>query len=98
LVIREMAEKAEFIIHPELQVRGEPYRGFRSLSDSRRTIRTIDQAVAFAREHREGRDAAHREAVICRLESATTREQKLDAVNTFRAWLESENLLFPTGF
>jgi hypothetical protein len=73
----------------------EPYRGFRSLSDSRRTIRTIDEAVAFAREHREGREAAHREDVIRRLESAKTREQKLDAVNAFRAWLEAENLLFP---
>jgi hypothetical protein len=91
-----MAKAADFIIHPELHVRGEPYRGFRSLSDSRRTIRTLDEAVAFAREHKEGRDAAHRETVIRRLESAATRGQKLDAVNVFRAWLESENLLFPT--
>jgi len=97
VVIRDMAKEADFVIHPELHVRGEPYRGFRSLSDSRRTIRTIDDAVAFAREHREGRDVAHREAVIRALENATTREQKLDAVNVFRAWLESENLLFPTG-
>ena len=92
-----MAKEADFVIHPELHVRGEPYRGFRSLSDSRRTIRTIDEALAFAREHQEGRDAAHRQAVIHSLESAKTREQKLDAVNAFRAWLESENLLFPTG-
>jgi len=93
-----MADETEFLIHPELQVRGEPYRGIRSLSDSRRTLRTIDDALAFAREHRQGRDAAHREEVIRRLESARTREQKLDAINTFRAWLEDENLLFPTGF
>lgn len=93
-----MSQESDFIIHPELHVRGEPDRGFRSLSDSRRTIRTIDEAVAFAREHREGREASHREDVIRRLEAAKTREQKLDAVNAFRAWLESENLLFPTGF
>jgi hypothetical protein len=97
MVIRDMAKEADFVIHPELHVRGEPYREFRSLSDSRRTIRTMDEAVAFAREHAEGRNVAHRQAVIRALENATTREQKLDAVNVFRAWLESENLLFPTG-
>jgi hypothetical protein len=36
--------------------------------------------------------------VIHQLENARTREQMLDAINTFRAWLEAEDLLFPTDF
>jgi hypothetical protein len=33
--------------------------------------------------------------VIHQLENARTGEQMLDAINSFRAWLEAEDLLFP---
>jgi len=92
-----MASRAEFLIQPELHVRGEPKRGIRSLHETRRKIRTPDDAIEYVREHKEGRDLANREDVIRKLESANTREQMLDAVNAFRTWLEAEDLLFPTG-
>jgi hypothetical protein len=90
-----MASRAEFLIQPELHVRGEPNRGIRSLHETRRKIRTLAEAIEYVREHREGRDLANRQGVIRQLENAKTREQMLDAVNGFRTWLESEDLLFP---
>ena len=89
--------RANFLIEPELHVRGEPERGIRSLHETRRKIRTLADAIEYVREHRQGRDLAKREDVIRKLENAKTREQMLDAVNAFRTWLEQEDLLFPTG-
>jgi hypothetical protein len=89
--------RANFLIEPELHVRGEPNRGIRSSHETRRKIRTLDDAMEYVREHRQGRDLAKREGVIRKLENAQTREQMLDAVNAFRTWLEQEDLLFPTG-
>jgi hypothetical protein len=93
---RGMPTRANFVIHPELHVRGEPKRGIRSAPETRRTIRTLDDAVMYVREHKQGRDLGDRRRVIHALESAQTREQMLDAINAFRAWLEAEELLFPT--
>ena len=50
----------------------------------------------YVREHKQGRDLGDRRRVIQALESAQSREQMLDAINVFRAWLEAEDLLFPT--
>jgi hypothetical protein len=86
---------SDFVIQPTLHVRGEPNRGIASLPETRRSIRTLDEATAYVREHKEGRNLGHRERVLRRLEGAASREEMLDAVNTFRAWLEAENLLFP---
>jgi hypothetical protein len=90
-----MTTRADFVIHPELHVRGEPERGIRPAYETRRTIRTLDDAVRYVREHK-SRDLADRKSVIHQLENASTREQMLDAINAFRAWLEAEDLLFPT--
>ena len=56
---------------------------------------TLDDAVRYVREHK-SRDLADRKSVIHQLENASTREQMLDAINAFRAWLEAEDLVFPT--
>jgi hypothetical protein len=80
--------RTEFVIEPELCVRGEPNRGIGSSHETSRLIRTLDEAIAYVREHRKGRD-------LRQLESAQSREQMLDAVNAFRTWLNRENLLFP---
>ena len=90
-----MTTRADFVIHPELHVRGEPERGIRPAYETRRTIRTLDDAVRYVREHK-SRDLADRKSVIHQLENASTREQMLDAINAFRAWLEAEDLLFQT--
>jgi hypothetical protein len=49
-----MTTRADFVIHPELHVRGEPKRGIRSAPGTRRTIRTLDDAVEYVREHKGG--------------------------------------------
>ena len=90
-----MGNRTEFVIEPELYVRGEPSRSIGSSHETRRLIRTIDEATAYVREHREGRDLRDREALLRQLDSAQSREQMLDAVNAFRTWLIRENLLFP---
>jgi hypothetical protein len=90
-----MTTRADFVIHPKLHVRGEPNRGIRSAPETRRRILTLDEAVRYVREHK-SRDLGDRKRVIHQLENARTREQMLDAINTFRAWLEAEDLLFPT--
>jgi hypothetical protein len=92
-----MADDRDFFIHPPLRVRGEPRRDIHSLPETARTIRSIDEAVAYASEY-QGRERLHRDDVIRRLREATNREQKLDAVNAFRAWLEAEDLLFPQHY
>ena len=94
-VVTAMTTRADFVIRPELYVRGEPKRGIRSAPETRRRIGTLDDAVRYVREHTEGRDLADRKRVIHQLEHARTREQMLDAFNSFRAWLEAEDLLFP---
>jgi hypothetical protein len=83
----------DFVMHPELHVRGEPKRGIRSAPETRRRIRSLDDAVEYVREHK-SRDLADRKRLIQQLENARTREQMLGAVKTFRAWLEREDLLF----
>jgi hypothetical protein len=92
-----MTTRRDFVIEPELHVRGEPSRAIASSWGTRRTIRTPDEAVEYVREHKEGRNLANREDVIRQLATAETREQILDAINAFREWLEAEDLLFPTG-
>jgi hypothetical protein len=94
-VVTAMTTRADFAIHPELHVRGEPERGIRPAYETRRKIRTLDDAVRYVREHK-SRDLADRKSVIHQLENASTREHMLDAINAFRAWLEAEDLLFPT--
>jgi hypothetical protein len=89
-----MTTRADFVIDPELHVRGEPKRDIGSAPGTRRTIRTLDDALGYAREHKH-RDHGARKRAIHQLENARTREQMLDAVNAFRAWLEAEDLLFP---
>ena len=74
-----MTTRADFVIHPELHVRGEPKRGIRPAYETRRTIRTLDDAVRYVREHK-SRDLADRKSVIHQLENASTREQMLDAI------------------
>jgi hypothetical protein len=92
-----MAEDPDFFINPPLRVRGEPRRDIHSVSETARTIRSIDEAAAYVGEY-QGRERLHRDDVIRRLRGATNREQKLDAVNAFRAWLEAEDLLFPEHY
>lgn len=86
-----MATRADFVIRRELHVRGEPKRGIRSPPETRRRIGTLDDAVRYVNEHKEGRDLADRKRVIHQLENARTGEQMLDAINSFRAWLEAED-------
>ena len=84
-----MATRADFVIRRELHVRGEPKRGIRS--PLRRVAGSSDDAVRYVNEHKEGRDLADRKRVIHQLENARTGEQMLDAINSFRAWLEAED-------
>jgi hypothetical protein len=71
------------VIRPELHAQGEPKRGIRSAPETRRRIGTLDDAVRYVSEHKKGRDLADRKRVIHQLENARTREQMLDAINTF---------------
>ena len=90
-----MTTRADFVIRPKLYVRGEPRRGIRSASETRRRIETLDDAVRYVREHR-ARNMTERERVIHQLGNSHTHEQRLDAIKVFRAWLKAEDLLFPT--
>jgi hypothetical protein len=58
-----------------------------------RTLGSIDQAAEFVRGH--AKDHADREwqGVLYRLESASTKEEAVDAVNALKALLERSNLL-----
>jgi DNA-binding response OmpR family regulator len=47
-----MTTRADFVIHPELHVRGEPERGIRPAYETRRTIRTLDDAVGYRLKER----------------------------------------------
>ena len=94
-IITAMATRADLVIRPKLYVRGEPRRGIRSASETRRRIETLDDAVRYVREHK-GRNLIDRERVIHQLESSHTHEQRLDAIKVLRAWLRAEDLLFPT--
>ena len=94
-IITSMTTRADFVIRPKLYVRGEPKRGIRSASETRRRIETLDDAVRYVREHR-GHNMTERERVIHQLESSHTHEHRLDAIKAFRAWLKAEDLLFPT--
>jgi hypothetical protein len=88
-------QRRDFVVHPELHVRGEPARAIRSADETRRTIQSLDDAIEYVREHKKDRDLADRERLIHQLENACMREQMLDAINAFRTWLEREDLLFP---
>ena len=89
-----MTTRADFVIRPKLYVRGEPRRGIRSASETRRRIDTIDDAVRYVREQR-ARNMTERERVIHQLENSHTHQQGLDAIKVLRAWLKAEDLLFP---
>ena len=62
---------------------------------TRLSLQFAYDSPCYVREHK-SRDPADRKSVIHQLENARTREQMLDAINAFRAWLEAEDLLFPT--
>jgi hypothetical protein len=58
-----------------------------------RVIRTIDDAVAFARSFEDATLPRSRDAVLRRLEAATTRNKRQAAASMFRTWLSAEGLL-----
>jgi hypothetical protein len=90
-----MPLRRDFVIDPELRVRGEPRGSISSSPQTQRTIRTLNEAIDFLREHKTGRNLADRERVIRLLEGARSPAEMLDAANAFRAWLQTEDLLFP---
>ena len=90
-----MTTRADFVIRPKLYVRGEPKRGIRSASETRRRIESLDDALRYVREQR-ARNMTERERVIHQLENSHTHQQRLDAIKVLRAWLKAEDLLFPT--
>jgi hypothetical protein len=58
-----------------------------------RVIRTIDDAVAFARSFEDATLPLSRDAVVRRLEATTTRKTQQAAASMFRTWLSAEGLL-----
>jgi hypothetical protein len=84
-----VATRADFVIRRELHVRAQARHPLPP--ETRRRIGTLDDAVRYVNEHKEGRDLADRKRVIHQLENARTGEQMLDAINSFRAWLEAED-------
>jgi hypothetical protein len=57
------------------------------------TVRTLDQAAAFARNLIDARWPLRRAGVLRLLEGASGHEREGDAANAFRAWAEAEGLL-----
>ncbi len=72
---------AEFMFEPPLRLT----RGV--------TVRTLDQAAAFAHNFIDARWPLRRAGVLRRLEAASGHERERDAANAFRAWAEAEGLL-----
>jgi len=60
--------------------------------DGTRLITTLDEALAYV-EAQTDAPHANREGVIFRLESAHTPEEKHDAANAFRGWLDATGRL-----
>jgi hypothetical protein len=60
--------------------------------DGNRTIRTLDEALAYVLAMRAG-DHANRSGVVFRLEGAHSPEERIDAANAFRGWLDATGLL-----
>src|SRR4051794_34591868 len=57
-------------------------------------IRTLYEAERYV--HSQGTGHHHNTAgLLRRLQSASTRQQRLDAANAFRAWADAEGLLTP---
>jgi hypothetical protein len=57
-----------------------------------RVVRTLDEALAYLLAHVAGQHA-NREGVVFRLEGAHTAEERVDAANAFRGWLDATGLL-----
>ncbi len=72
---------AEFMFEPPLRLT----RGV--------TVRTLDQAAAFARNLIDARWPQRRDGVLHYLEGASGHERERDAANAFWAWAEAEGLL-----
>jgi hypothetical protein len=58
-----------------------------------RVIRTIADAIAFARSLEDATLPLSRDAVLRRLEAATTRKKQQAAASMFRTWVSAEGLL-----
>jgi hypothetical protein len=58
-----------------------------------RVIRTIDDAITFARSLEDATLPRSRDAVLRRLEAATTRKKRQAAAGMFRTWVSAEGLL-----
>jgi hypothetical protein len=57
-----------------------------------RAIRTLDEALAYLRTTNAG-EHANRTGVLFRLEGAHDPEERIDAANAFRGWLDATGLL-----
>jgi hypothetical protein len=60
--------------------------------DSVRVIATLDEALAYLK-HEDRMQRANREGVLFRLEAARTADERRDAANAFRGWLDATGLL-----
>jgi hypothetical protein len=60
--------------------------------DGTRVIRTLDEALAYLEAHEAG-EHANRVGVRFRLEGAHSPEERIDAANAFRGWLDATGLL-----
>ena len=71
---------SEFLFDPPLQLPGNV------------TVRTLDDAAAFTRNHKTPRQPMVRDGVSHRLEGASSPEEERNAANAFRAWVEEEGI------
>jgi hypothetical protein len=71
----------DYPIEPELRLRAD------------RALGSIDQAAEFVRAHAKDHEDREWQGVLYRLESASTKEEAVDAVNALKALLEASNLL-----
>jgi hypothetical protein len=72
---------AEFMFEPPLSLKGGV------------TVRTLDQAAAFARNLIDAQWPLRRAAILRRLDGASGHEGERDAAAAFRDWVEAEGLM-----
>jgi hypothetical protein len=77
-----MADTSDALAGIELRVRD---------GEGMRTVATLDQALAYL-QAQDGARYANREGVLFRLQSARTPDEKRDAANAFRGWLDATGL------